>query len=75
MAAEPLAFSTKQHLYTMGDGMAARPDLEPSGTYVLAGARAGFSAGLGHTDAQNYRQLSPSADHLGPMADKCQLWS
>lgn len=80
MAAELLAFSTKQHLYTMGGGRAAGADLKPSGTYVRAEAGAGarFWASLSHTDARSYRQLSPSArfaDHLRPLADKCQLWS
>jgi hypothetical protein len=77
MAAELLAFSTKQHHYTTGTGLAAGPDLEPSGTQEQGqgqGQRQDFSASLGHTDARSYRQLSPSAD-LGPVADKCQLWS
>lgn len=75
-------FSTKQHLYTMRAGRAVGVDLEPSGTCVLAEAGAGFWASLGQVGhfltqmhvATNSSVPARFAGHLGPLADKSQLW-
>lgn len=79
----PRAPFLQSSIYTIGAGRAVGADLEPSGTSELAESGAGFWASLGqvgHFLTQMHGATGSSvpplfAGHLGPLADKSQLWS